>query len=49
MILKKSRDASIDGMLGFVKANMSLGSPGTAAEMSFLEPKAERISESSSG
>ena len=48
-MLKKSRDASIDGMLGFVNANMSLGSPGTAAERSFLGPTVERISESNNG
>ena len=49
MMLKKSRDAEIVGMVVGVKAIMSRGSPGTAAEMSFWGPRAERISERSTG
>ena len=49
MTLKKFRDALIAGTVVLVKASMSLGRPGTAAEMSFLGPKAERIAERSSG
>ena len=49
MMLKKSRDAEIAGRVVGVKASMSRGSPGTAAEMSFWGPRAERISESSKG
>ena len=48
-MLKKSRDALMAGVVVLVKASMSLGRPGTAAEMSLVGPKAERISESSNG
>ena len=34
----------MEGMVVLVKASMSLGRPGTAAEMSLLGPRAERIS-----
>ena len=49
MILKKSRDALMAGRVVLVKASMSRGRPGTAAEMSLVGPKAERISERSNG
>ena len=49
MMLRKSRDAEIDGMVVRVKASMSRGRPGTAAEMRVWGPRAERISERSKG
>ena len=49
MMLKKSREALMAGMVVGVKASMSLGKPGTAAEMSLWGPRAERISERSKG
>ena len=48
-MLKKSKLALIAGVLVFVNASMSRSSPGTAAEMSFSGPRAERIDESSNG
>ncbi len=49
MMLKKSREALIDGMVVLVNASMSRGRPGTAAEMVLEGPSAERISERRSG
>ena len=48
-MLKKSRDALMLGIVSLVKAIMSLVRPGTAADMSFLGPKAARISDNSFG
>ena len=45
MTLKKSREALIWGMVACVNASISLGRPGTAAEMSLSGPRADRISE----
>lgn len=49
MTLKKSRDALIAGIVVLVKASISLGRPGTAAEISLIGPRAERISASNNG
>jgi hypothetical protein len=49
MMLKKSKEALILGMVSLVKASMSRRRPGTAAEMIFSAPRAERISASSLG
>ena len=44
-MLRKSKEALRVGSVVSVKASMSLGSPGTAAEMSLVGPRAERSSE----
>lgn len=49
MMLRKSKDALIRGTVSLVKASMSLRSPGTAADISFWGPRAERISDKSNG
>lgn len=49
MILRKSTDLLIDGIVDLVNANMSRRSPGTAAEMTLDGPKADRISARRSG
>ena len=49
MMLKKFRGALIAGTVVFVNASISLGSPGTAADMIFRGPSADRISERSNG
>ena len=41
-MLRKSTGVSISGMVVGVKARRSLGMPGTAAEMTFEGPRAER-------
>ena len=49
MILRKSMEAFMLAIVEGVKASMSRGRPGTAAEMSFVAPRAERIQERSLG
>lgn len=49
MMLKKSTDSMILGIVEGVKAIISRGNPGTAAEMTLEGPIAERISARSSG
>ena len=49
MMLKNEREALMLDMVAGVKAIISRGRPGTAAEISFVGPKAERIEERSSG
>jgi len=49
MMLKKSSEALMRGIVDAVKAIMSLIRPGTAAEMSFSGPSAARISDRSWG
>lgn len=49
MILRKSREAFMLVMVEGVNAIMSWGRPGTAAEMSFVGPRAERMEERSFG
>jgi hypothetical protein len=48
-MLRKSTDIIIWGTVVGVKARRSLASPGTAAEMTFEGPRAERIEERSKG
>lgn len=44
MMLKKSTDSSMLGRLSGVKASMSRGRPGTAAEIIWSGPREERNS-----
>lgn len=48
-MLKKSTEGLISGIVFLVKAIMSRGRPGTAAEINLSGPRADRISESSLG
>ncbi len=48
-MLRKSREALMAGMVEAVNASISLGRPGTAADMMGLGPRAERISERRAG
>jgi hypothetical protein len=49
MILKKSSDALIAGIVSLVNAIMSRRRPGTAAEITLFGPRADRISASNLG
>lgn len=48
MLTKSTEDMSL-GIVDGVKASISRGKPGTAADMSVCEPRPARISESSFG
>lgn len=48
-MLKKSKDLFIRGIVALVKASISRGRPGTAADMSLELPMAMRISASNFG
>lgn len=48
-MLRKSTEAEISGIVEEVKASISRGRPGTAADMSLFGPKASRISERREG
>lgn len=49
MMLRKLTESMIFGIFSLVKANISLGRPGTAAEMVFSGPIADLIAFNSSG
>lgn len=49
MMLKKSTDSRMLGSVSGVKASMSRGRPGTAAEIVLSDPRAERSSASRHG